>query len=92
MVEFPAIFQDKDQVYFADTCEPIKIAAARDEVVVHAWSHPSYPGEQLAPYFLPAMRSLGVWDAQRYQSWGLDRHCNEGIEFTFLSRERWILK
>ncbi len=101
MVELPAIFQYKDKVYFADTCEPIKMAAERDEVYLKAWSHPCYPGLQLPPHFLTQMRSLGVWDASRYQSWGLDTHCNEGIEFTFLARGKtafevdgtsWVLR
>ena len=101
MAELPAIFQDKDKVYFADTCEPIKAAADRGEVILNAWSHPCYPGKRLPSNFLPHMRSLGVWDAPRYQSWGLDRHCNEGIEFTYLARGKtgfevdgksWVLR
>jgi AraC family L-rhamnose operon regulatory protein RhaS len=32
------------------------------------------------------VRSVGVWDAPAAQSWGLDLHCNEGIEFTYLQR------
>ena len=86
MAQLPAIFQDKDAVYYADTCEPLKAAAERQEVYVRAWSHPCYPGEQLPPQFLAAMRSIGLWDASRNQSWGLQRHCNEGIEFTYLAR------
>lgn len=86
MKELPAIFQNGEQVYFADTCEPLKGAAARGEVALHAWGHALYPGITLPPRFLPAVRSLGVWDAPSGQSWGLDLHCNEGIEFTYLEK------
>ena len=86
MTQLPAIFQDKEKVFQADTCEPLKAAAQRGEVLVQAWSHPCYPGLQLPRQFLPEMRSIGVWDAARPQSWGLDMHCNEGIELTYLAR------
>ncbi len=86
MAQLPVIFQDKDEVYHADTCEPLKAAAQRDEVHLRAWSHPCYPGLQLPRTFLPQVRSIGIWDAARNQSWGLDTHCNEGIEFTYLAR------
>jgi len=86
MAQLPALFQDSDTVYYADTCEPLKAAALREEVHLRAWSHPCYPGIQLPRRFLPQMRSMGVWDAPRAQSWGLDMHCNEGIEFTYLAR------
>lgn len=82
----PVIFQDKHKVYFADTCEPLKDAAQREEVYLRGWGRGSYPGVPLPPDMLPQLRSLGVWDAARPQSWGLDVHCNEGLEFTYLAR------
>ncbi len=82
----PVIFQDRDKVYFADTCEPLKAAALRDEVQLRGWARGSYPGLPLPDGMLPQLRSIGVWDAARPQSWGLDLHCNEGIEFTYLAR------
>jgi AraC family L-rhamnose operon regulatory protein RhaS len=86
--ELPAIFQDGERTYFADTCEPLKAAAGRGEVRLHAWGHALYPGLPLPPDYLPAVRSVGMWDAAGSQSWGLDLHCNEGIEFTYLQRGR----
>jgi AraC family L-rhamnose operon regulatory protein RhaS len=95
------IFQDRDKVYYADSCEPLKAAARRDELYLRGWARGSYPGEPLPPDLLPQLRSIGVWDAARPQSWGLDRHCNEGIEFTYLARgktafevdgRRWLLR
>jgi AraC-like DNA-binding protein len=84
--ELPAIFQDGERTYFADTCEPLKAAAANGELQLHAWGHALYPGILLPHSCLPAVRSVGVWDASVGQSWGLERHCNEGIEFTYLRR------
>ena len=86
MKELPAIFQDGERTYFADTCEPLKAAAGGGELQLHAWGHALYPGVLLPRSYLPAVRSVGVWDAPVSQSWGLDLHCNEGIEFTYLKR------
>ena len=97
----PMIFQDKDKVYFADTCEPLKAAAARNEVYLRGWARGNYPGTPLPPQILPQLRSIGLWDAARTQSWGLDLHCNEGLEFTYLARgktafevdgQSWLLR
>jgi AraC family L-rhamnose operon regulatory protein RhaS len=82
----PVIFQDKDKVYYADTCEPLKQAAARSEIELRGWARGNYPGTALPQGLLPQLRSVGVWDAPRPQSWGLDLHCNEGIEFTYLAQ------
>ncbi len=101
MKELPAIYQDGERTYYADTCEPLKAAAIRGEVQLHAWGHAPYPGVSLPGNFLPAVRSIGVWDAPNSQSWGLDLHCNEGIEFTHLKRgqvafevdgKQWLLR
>ena len=81
----PVIFQDRDAVYCADTCEPLKAAARRGELSLYAWSRGGYPGQRLTRRVPIEVRSVGVWDAQSPQSWGLDRHCNEGIEFTYLA-------
>ena len=80
------IFQDKDRIYTADTCEPLKAAAKRNEVFLRSWARGNYPGLPMPKNILPEVRSIGVWDAARPQSWGLDLHCNEGIEFTYIAR------
>ncbi len=101
MPELPAIFLDDNRIYHADTCEPLKEAARRNEVHLRAWSRGSYPGQRLPPHVLPEICSLGLWDASHNQSWGLDLHCNEGIEFTYLARgktafevdgKNWLLR
>jgi AraC family L-rhamnose operon regulatory protein RhaS len=84
--ELPAIFQDGEHTVYADTCESLKAAAVDGKVKLHAWGHALYPGRLLPHDYLPAVRSVGVWDAPGSQRWGLARHCNEGIEFTFAHR------
>ncbi len=101
MKELPAIFQDGKQRYAADTCEPLKDAATQGKVQLHAWGRASYPGALLPSDCLPAVRSVGIWDATAQQSWGLDLHCNEGLEFTLLKKgklgfevdgRQWLLR
>lgn len=82
----PIVFQDENIVYYADTCEPLKAAALRAEITLRGWSRGSYPGIPLPKGMMPQLRSVGVWDASRPQSWGLDSHCNEGLEFTYVAR------
>ena len=90
--ELPAIFQDGEQRYRADTCEPLKAAADQGAVHLRAWGHALYPGLLLPRNYLPAVRSVGLWDAQANQSWGLDLHCNEGIEFTYVQRGKTVFE
>jgi len=80
------VFQDAGVKYYADTCEPLKAAAAAGELALAGWSRGSYPGRRLPANDLQELRSMGVWDAPWAQGWGLDLHCNEGIELTYLSR------
>lgn len=72
----------------ADTCEPLKAAAADGELSLAAWTHGAYPGGVLPETVLPGLSSVGVWDAESDQRWGLAWHHNEGIELTFLLRGR----
>jgi AraC-like DNA-binding protein len=84
-MDTPIIFQDQEYVYSVDTCEPLKAAARQGELSLHAWSRGGYPGQRLSRRAPAEVRSVGVWDAPTPQSWGLERHCNEGIEFTYLA-------
>ncbi len=81
-----AVFRFAHQAYFADTCEPLKRAAARGDVQLRARGRGAYPGASLPEKALPEVRSFGCWDAAHNQEWGLDWHRNEGIELTYLSR------
>ncbi|MGH2531548.1 MAG: AraC family transcriptional regulator [Thermomicrobiales bacterium] len=80
-----AVFRTADHRYYADTCVPLRQAVERDEVRLVARVHGAYPGEPLAPGRLTEVRSVGYWDADHDQSWGLDWHRNEGIELTYLA-------
>lgn len=78
-------FRARRRRFQPDTCEPLKAAAAAGAVRLVALGRGTYPGRRLHPRDLEEVRSLGFWDADREQTWGLDWHRNEGIELTFLA-------
>jgi len=89
MTTSPAkLFSDGSSRIRADTCQPLKAAMARGDVRVGAFSRRSYPGIRLPDRSLREICSIGVWDADEPQQWGLDWHCNEGIELTYLIQGR----
>jgi AraC family L-rhamnose operon regulatory protein RhaS len=49
-----------------------------------AFTHGHYPGERLPRHVLPGLLSIGYWNAEHKQDWGLDWHRNEGLELSFL--------
>lgn len=79
-----ATFHGPDVTYRADTCAPLRKAAADGRVKLWAYGRDSYPGKPLAPGVLPHLQSVGLWNASTDQNWGLDYHRNEGIEFSQL--------
>lgn len=70
-------------VYHADTCSPLTDAYQRKKVKFKALARHSYPGNRLDENTL-GLNSIGYWDANTTQDWGLDWHRNEGIELHFL--------
>lgn len=70
-------------VYHADTCLPLIDAIERKKVKFKAIARHTYPGDRLDNNTL-GLNSIGYWDADKPQDWGLDWHRNEGIEFHFL--------
>jgi AraC-like DNA-binding protein len=84
MATNPAVFSSSLEYYHADTCEPVVAAARAGAIRLAAVAHGTYPGLKLPGTVLPELRSAGHWDVPREQTWGLDSHRNEGIEFTFL--------
>lgn len=78
------IFRDQGKIYHADTCQPLRRAVGESKVDLEALARPGYPGRKLSPGTLPAISTVGYWDAAVRQDWGLDWHRNEGIEITFL--------
>ncbi|TYA74780.1 helix-turn-helix transcriptional regulator [Seonamhaeicola marinus] len=70
-------------VYHADTCLPLIDAYGRRKLKFKALARHTYPGDRLDDNTL-GLNSIGYWDADEPQDWGLDWHRNEGIEFHFL--------
>ena len=79
-------FRDRDGVLVADSCEPLKEAADAGAVRLSACARGEYPGRRLPHGLLPEVRTVGYWDADHNQSWGLGWHFNEGIEISLVSR------
>jgi len=81
-----AVFHVPGRRYYADTCEPLKQAVERGDLRLSARVHGAYPGLELPAEALPEVRTVGYWDADHDQTWGLDWHRNEGVEFTYVAR------
>jgi len=84
-VKHRTTFRSASELFHADTCEPLKQAAARGDVRLAALGRGSYPGERLPRNDLREVCMAGWWNAPFAQDWGLDWHCNEGIEIGYLS-------
>ena len=78
-----APFQGDGIVYHADTCLPLIDAVSRKKLKFKALARYTYPGDRLDEDTV-GLNSIGYWDADEPQDWGLDWHRNEGIEFHFL--------
>jgi AraC-like DNA-binding protein len=66
-----------------DTCEPQKDAVRKGKIEFHALTKGHYPGILMPKDILPGLNSIGFWDANTTQDWGLDPHRNEGIKICF---------
>lgn len=82
------VFRSDNELFHADSCEPLKQAADRGEVRIVALGRGSYPGTRLPSNDLKEVSLTGYWDASHDQSWGLGWHRNEGIEFSFVEAGR----
>ena len=78
-----APFEADGIVYQADTCLPLIDAVKRKKLKFKALARYTYPGDRLTVDTL-GLNSIGYWDANEPQDWGLDWHRNEGIEIHFL--------
>lgn len=76
-------YETDSVVYHADTCLPLIDAVKRKKLKFKALARHTYPGDRLDENTL-GLNSIGYWDANEPQDWGLDWHRNEGIEFHFL--------
>lgn len=80
------VYQAGDELYYSDTCEGLREGVARGEVRLSARARGQYPGEPFPSGDMDEVRTVGYWNANHDQSWGLDWHRNEGIELTYVSR------
>lgn len=80
MPPLPLIYHSPNPALGVDTCEPQKQAIAQGKIKFFAITHGHYPGTFIPPETLPGVSSIGYWDAVGEQDWGLEPHCNEGIE------------
>lgn len=71
------------ELYHADTCLPLIDAYKRDKLKFKALARYTYPGDRLTSD-THGLNSIGYWDADEPQDWGLNWHRNEGIEIHFL--------
>ncbi len=78
------IYLDRGRRYAADACDPLERAARSGRIRLEALARGQYPGRKLPRNALPGVKSVGFWDADQPQDWGLDWHRNEGIELMFL--------
>jgi AraC family L-rhamnose operon regulatory protein RhaS len=84
MASLPPIYTEQGQAYQADACAAVQRGVAAGTVRLEALARGQYPGRRLPNNALPAVKTIGFWDADHSQAWGLDWHRNEGIELTFL--------
>jgi AraC family L-rhamnose operon regulatory protein RhaS len=78
------IYRGRGETYQADACAPLVDAVRRGKTRMEALCRGHYPGRPLAQNRLPGVKSIGYWDADGFQDWGLPRHRNEGIEIALL--------
>jgi len=78
------VFRNHEGTYQADTCRPLVEAVAAGQVRFQALARGHYPGRPLPKHSLLGIKTVGHWDADADQQWGLQWHRNEGVEFTFL--------
>ncbi|MES2276574.1 MAG: AraC family transcriptional regulator [Bacteroidota bacterium] len=82
-VKHPSL-KENGEIFYADTCQPLKEAAAKNYVRMEAWGRFNYPGRRMGDAELKCVNSVGYWDASFQQNWGLGWHRNEGLEISFI--------
>lgn len=78
-------FRTELELFHADTCEPLKHAATDGKLDLRAINRGGYPGTRLPGNELRELCMAGYWNAPGQQDWGLDWHCNEGLEIGYVS-------
>jgi len=73
-----------DQIYYPDSCTPLAQAWQAGKVEMHVLARGTYPGYPLKEGELKGIKSIGYWNSEKVQDWGLQWHRNEGIELCLL--------
>ncbi len=84
MPKQPTLYRDHGKSHRADTCSALVNAVEEGTLRLEALARGTYPGTPLEARVLPRLKSIGYWDAEHEQDWGLDWHRNEGLEITYL--------
>ncbi len=71
-------------IYYPDSCTPLENAWQAGDVEMHVLARGTYPGYALKEGELNHIKSIGYWNSEKIQNWGLDWHRNEGIEICLL--------
>jgi AraC-like DNA-binding protein len=71
-------------IYYPDSCIPLADAWKQGQVEMHTLARGTYPGFPLKEEELKGIKSIGYWNSEKIQNWGLDWHRNEGIEICLL--------
>ncbi|MGQ7869172.1 helix-turn-helix transcriptional regulator [Sunxiuqinia sp. sy24] len=74
----------KEEIYYPDSCTPLASAWHNGQVEMHVLARGTYPGYPLKKDELKGIKSIGYWNSEKMQNWGLDWHRNEGIELCLL--------
>lgn len=76
--------ESNDKIYHPDSCAPLTIAWKKQQVRLYTLARGTYPGFPLKDEELTGIKSIGYWDSEIIQDWGLNWHRNEGIEICLL--------
>lgn len=74
---------NQSATFHAAHSERVRTATENGEMRYGALVHGMYFGRKLPKTVLPELRSVGYIDAEQPQRWGVELHCNEGLELTF---------
>ena len=80
----PRFIDIDGKVYNADSCIPLNNAWEKGDIQLQTLARGTYPGHHLGQRELTGIKSIGFWNSNKTQNWGLDWHRNEGIEICYL--------
>jgi len=84
MSEKQNLTSSDEVIYYPDSCVPLAEAWEKGQVEMYTLVRGTYPGSPLKGDELKGIKSIGYWNSEKSQNWGLDWHRNEGIEICLL--------